>query len=225
MLVAGSNRRIFGINANTGIAVTGYAADGRQIINRARDEASDYLGNYGHLIVPSILSDRLSLYMHYFTIYGSLRPFGASALIAAYDEDLQTPELYLVDPSGSSSRYIGCAAGKGTNNAKTELEKILNKQGTSGITCKQAVLELARMYICITYSSIITFNRLQLVRDQSKEKPLEIEMGWVCEESGFKYTSVPKDLVNEADKLAQEAVGTTSLPSNIEEKTMEVVEI
>ena len=45
--------------------------------------------------------------MHYFTIYGSLRPFGASALLAAYDEDTKSPELYLLEPSGAASRYLG----------------------------------------------------------------------------------------------------------------------
>jgi len=39
MLVAGSNRRTFGVDAHVGIAVTGFAADGRQIVNRAREEA------------------------------------------------------------------------------------------------------------------------------------------------------------------------------------------
>eukprot|EP01032_Pedospumella_encystans_P011720 gene11720-13610_t len=140
MLVEGSNRSVFGIDAHAGMAVTGYAADGRQIVNRAREEAQSYRDTYGHRIIPSILNNRLSLYMHYFTIYGSLRPFGASALLAAFDEDTKTPELYMMDPSGGAFRFHGCSAGKGANAAKTELEKILNRHGSEGITCKQAVL-------------------------------------------------------------------------------------
>lgn len=145
MLVAGSNRRVFGIDSHAGIAVTGYAADGRQLVNRAREESQSYKETYGHKIVPSILSNRLSLYMHYFTMYGSLRPFGSTALIAAYDEDVNNAELYMVEPSGASFRFLACAAGKGQNAAKTELEKVLNKRGTEGITCREAVFELARM--------------------------------------------------------------------------------
>jgi 20S proteasome subunit alpha 7 len=145
MLVAGSNRRVFGIDSHAGIAVTGYAADGRPLINRAREEAQSYKETYGHKIVPSVLSNRLSLYMHYFTMYGSLRPFGSTALIAAYDEDVKTAELYMLEPSGAAYRFLACAAGKGQNAAKTELEKILNKRGTAGITCREAVIELARM--------------------------------------------------------------------------------
>lgn len=76
------------------------------------------------------------------------------------------------------------------------------------------------MLFSLFYCFII--NRLQLVRDESKEKPLEIEMGWVCVESGFKYVSVPKDLVLEADKIAIETAGTTSVTGGVEEKTMEI---
>jgi 20S proteasome subunit alpha 7 len=145
MLVPGSNRRVFPIDSHAGIVIAGYAADGRQIVNRAREEAESYRNTYGHRVLPTILADRLSLYVHYFTIYGSLRPFGSTAIIAAYDEDLKSPELYMVEPSGSALRFFGCSAGKGANAAKTELEKLLNKYGATGVTCRQAVKDLARM--------------------------------------------------------------------------------
>lgn len=145
MLVPGSNRSVFGIDKHAGVVVTGYAADGRQIVNRAREEAQSYKDTYGHLVVPSVLANRLALYVHYFTIYSSLRPFGSTAIVAAYDNDIEEAQLYMVEPSGSTLRFFGCAAGKGANAAKTEIEKLLNKQGNNGITCREAVKELARM--------------------------------------------------------------------------------
>lgn len=216
MLVPGSNRRVFGVDAHVGIAVTGFAADGRQIVNRAREEASSYKDTYGHPIIPSILNNRLSGFMHYYTIYGSLRPFGASALVAAYDNDLQIPELYMVEPSGTAMKYFACAAGKGQNSAQTELEKIQSKHGNCGITCRQAVDELAKI--------------LQVIRDQSKEKPLEIEMGWLCAESGWRHVLVPADLVAAADAKAKASLEGASEESKdaegggsaVEEKTMDV---
>lgn len=214
MLVAGSNRRVFGIDAHAGAVVTGYAADGRQLVNRAREEAQSYRDTYGGPIVPSILSNRMALYVHYFTMYGSLRPFGCSALVAAYDTDLKTPELYMIEPSGAAFRYFGCAAGKGANAAKTELEKLLNKAGTEGITCRQAVKELARI--------------LQVIRDPAKDKPLETEMGWLCAESGYKHAHVPEDLVKEAEAAALAEVGAIAVPVEeasagvAEEKAMDV---
>mmetsp|Transcript_21470 Transcript_21470/g.36341 ORF Transcript_21470/g.36341 Transcript_21470/m.36341 type:complete len:203 (+) Transcript_21470:154-762(+) len=145
MLVPGSNRRVFGVDARVGMAVTGYAADGRQIVNRAREEARSYEDTYGHRIIPSVLNNRLSLFMHYFTTYGSLRPFGSSVLLSAYDEDLKAPELYMIDPTGAAFRYHGCSAGKGQNAANTELEKLLNRQGSGGISARDAVMELGKM--------------------------------------------------------------------------------
>ena len=145
MLVPGSNRSIFGVDSHVGIAVTGYPSDGRQIVNRARDEARTYKENYGHQIIPSVLTNRVALYVHYFTLYGSLRPFGVSTILSAFDQDLQIPELYMIDPSGTAFKFFGCAAGRGANAAKTELEKILNRYGNDGITCEDAVKELAKM--------------------------------------------------------------------------------
>lgn len=145
MLVEGSNRGIFGVDAHVGVAVTGYAADGRQIVNRAREEAQSYRDTYGHRIIPSILNNRLALFMHYFTLYGSLRPFGASALLSTFDEDTNSPELYMIEPSGAAFRFHGCSAGKGANAANTEIEKVLNRVGSNGITCREAVVEIAEM--------------------------------------------------------------------------------
>lgn len=145
MLVAGSNRRVFGVDSHVGIAVTGYSADGRQIVNRAREEAHNYHESFGHRIIPSVLANRLGSYVHYFTLHGSLRPFGCSALVAALDEDTKQPELYLVEPSGLALRYYGCAAGKGTQAAKTEIEKLIIKYGEAGISSREAVFELSRM--------------------------------------------------------------------------------
>merc|ERR1712216_800581 len=40
MLVEGSSRRIFTVSEHVGLAVCGLLADGRQLVNRARDEAA-----------------------------------------------------------------------------------------------------------------------------------------------------------------------------------------
>ena len=185
LLVAGSNRRVFGVDKHIGIAVTGTPADGRQFVNRAREEAQSYYSTYGHKIVPSVLSNRLALFAHYFTIHGSLRPFGTAGLVACFDEDLKTPELYMVEPSGQCLKYYACAAGKGAQSARTELEKILNSRGEGGISCKDAIDEVARI--------------LHVIRDPSKDKPFELEMGWLSEANGFKYQLVPEDVVKAAD--------------------------
>merc|ERR1712187_277171 len=42
MLVPGTIKRIFPVTRTSGIAIAGFSADGRQIVNRARSEASSY---------------------------------------------------------------------------------------------------------------------------------------------------------------------------------------
>ena len=162
MLVAGSNRRVFGVDSHAGIAITGVPPDGRQVVNRAREEASNYSETYGHKIVPSVLSNRIAQFVHYYTTHGALRPFGCASIVAAYDEDMKTPELYMIDPSGLCYKYYGCAAGKGAQAAKTEIEKILTRREAVGITVAEAVDELA--------------NIMYTIRDPTKDKPFELEM-------------------------------------------------
>jgi 20S proteasome subunit alpha 7 len=86
--------------------------------------------------------------------------------------------LTYADADGLGAR--GDGSHKGAQAAKTEIEKILTKSGTAGISSRQAVTELA--------------NILYTIRDPSKDKPFEIEMCWLCEESNMLHSLVPKQL-------------------------------
>lgn len=80
--------------------MAGLVADGRQLVNRAREEALSYKKNYGSPIPPQVLADRMGQYVHYYTLYGSIRPFGTAIMLAGYDIDEKKSSLYLVEPSG-----------------------------------------------------------------------------------------------------------------------------
>jgi len=194
MLLPNSSRRIHTIDTNSGIAITGFVSDGRQIINRSREEASNYEETYGTKIPPSVLSDRVSSYVHYFTLHGSLRPFGAAALIASYDPDTKEHSLHMVEPSGVSYEYFGCAAGKGRQPAKTEMEKLnLNKAIVSdNIDVREGVRQLVRM--------------IHSLHDEGKDKPFELEMSWLCDESGWEHKGVPRDFIKESIEWAKKDI-------------------
>ena len=129
LLVPGSNRRLQTIDKSAGIAITGLVADGRQLVNRARSECSGWLDAYNYHMPPDVLCNHLSEYVHYFTLHGSLRPFGAACILASYDEvgarvqrcsprsrpthvfcararpptqELKTHQLHMIEPSGLS---------------------------------------------------------------------------------------------------------------------------
>jgi len=106
----GANKRIFNIDQHVGMAVSGIISDARQIAETARSEAASYKAQYGVGIPLKYLNERVSMYMHAYTLYSAVRPYGCSVLLGAYDTD--GPALYMIDPSGVSYGYYGCAVGK-----------------------------------------------------------------------------------------------------------------
>lgn len=56
-------------------------------------------------------------------MYSAVRPFGVSIILAAYSPSTGS-EMYMIEPSGSSYGYFGCATGKAKQAAKTEIEKL-----------------------------------------------------------------------------------------------------
>ena len=141
----GSSRRIFTVDEHVGIAVCGLLADGRQLVNRARDEAASYKEFYGCQIPGKVLAERLAGFVHAYTMYWSVRPFGSAVLIAGKDAD--GPFMWMVEPSGLTYNYFGCAIGKGKQPAKVEIEKLklgepdpLRVQGCSRVRPRRRTL-------------------------------------------------------------------------------------
>lgn len=192
MLVPGSNRRIFTIDRHLGVAVTGIAADGRKLAAEAKAHARTYKQNFGSPIPPKVLANQIGSLLHAYTCYGALRPFGSSILIAGVDPITKQHELYMSDPSGQTLRYFGCAIGKGVTASKTEIEKGKMTERT----CAECLQDLARI--------------LHLTHDENKDKPFELEMGWICEASGWQFAKVPQDLRDAANAAAKAELDESS---------------
>ncbi|EGC32092.1 20S proteasome subunit alpha-3 [Dictyostelium purpureum] len=186
MLCHGSNRRIHHIDTHIGVGVSGFLADARQLITRARSEAKQYRQVYGQPIPIKVLSQRIASYNHVHTLYGSVRPFGCSIAISGIDQ--YGPQLYMIEPSGSCIGYFGSSLGKGKQAAKNELEKVK----FSEITTREAIKEVAR----IIYS----------VHDEVKDKDFELELGWISNETNGVHQLVPKDIFDEAEAYAKQAL-------------------
>lgn len=186
MLVPGSTRRIATVDKHAGMAFAGLQADGRIIAGRAQDEARNYKDVYGDMIPGTILSERLGRFLHLFALYGSVRPFGSSALLGVYD--MNGPQVYLLEPSGQVHRYFGTAIGKGKQQAKTEIEKL----NLDEMTCEEGVRALARI--------------IYTVHDEAKDKEFELQMSWICDASNKKHERVPASILQEAENLAKAAL-------------------
>lgn len=216
MLVARTTgRRIHTVAEHAGVAITGFVSDGRQIVNRARDEASSYDETYGTTIPPQTLASRLSAYVHYFTLHGALRPFGVSTLVAAYDASTQKHSLHVVEPSGVSYEYFGAAAGRGRQPARTEMEKLAINPKTASttggeeelITVAEGVKQLAKI--------------IYTLHDEAKDKPFELEMSWLSEGTGWKHVGVPRDTIKEAVEWAKKEIEEAEEESDEDDDEME----
>lgn len=186
MLVRSSNRRIHAVDRHAGLALAGLAADARQIVLTARSEAASYKTNFGEQIPGTVLGARVSQFIHAYTLYWYVRPFGCAILLASYD-DASGPELRQVDPSGVCHTYFASAIGKNMRGAKSELEKI----DFSTVTCREAVKLVANIIVKL--------------HDDVKDKDFELELSWVCDESNRRHVRVPEDVRAEAERDARAA--------------------
>ncbi|RWS29340.1 proteasome alpha subunit-like protein, partial [Leptotrombidium deliense] len=166
----------------------GLLADSKAIVNLARDEARDYRSKYGAPIPLKYLKDRVAQYMHAYTLYSALRPFGTSLLLGTWDQ-FDGPQLYCLDPSGLSVGYFGCTVGKAKQAAKTEIEKITNLKDR---TCEELVKEAAKV--------------IYVVHDEIKDKAFELELSWITEATNGRHEIVPEKVFKEAETFAKEAM-------------------
>lgn len=107
---SGANKRILNIDQHVGMAVSGIISDARQIAETARAEAASYKAQYGVPIPLKYLNERVSMYMHAYTLYSAMRPYGCSVLLGTYETE--GPAMYMIDSSGVSYGYYGCAVGE-----------------------------------------------------------------------------------------------------------------
>ncbi|XP_063217859.1 proteasome subunit alpha type-3 [Bacillus rossius redtenbacheri] len=182
----GANTRIFNIDRHVGISVAGLISDARQIVETAKSEASNYRAQYGTDIPLKYLNDRVSMYMHAYTLYSAVRPFGCSIILGSYEVD--KPVMFMIDPSGVSYGYYGCAVGKAKQAAKTEIEKLKLQD----LSCRDLVKEAARI--------------IYLVHDELKDKQFELELSWVGAATDGLHERVPTAVYQEAEKFAKAAM-------------------
>jgi len=181
-----SNQRICNIDTHIGMAVAGLLTDAREVVDIARSEAANYRKQYGAPVPLKYLVERVGSYVHAYTLYAAVRPFGASVLLASYADG--KPELYMIDPSGVALGYNGCAIGKARQSAKTEIEKL--KLGE--MTCQEALKEAAKV--------------VYVVHDEVKDKAFQLQMSWVGVNSDKKHERVPGHLVDSAETYAKQSM-------------------
>jgi 20S proteasome subunit alpha 7 len=101
-----ANRHIATIGKHLGAVTSGLGADGRELVDLARYQASSWRDAYKGPIPTSVMASRVGRYVQSFTLYSSLRPFGCALILAGWDGG---------DPDGGHVDAVLGRAAFGTN--------------------------------------------------------------------------------------------------------------
>ena len=186
-IVSGSNPTIYSIAKHIGIGICGLLPDGRNIVSRAKLEASSYFKNYGIPISGLILAERLSIYVHAHTCHWGARPFGCCVFISSYDTDKKF-HLYMLENNGNFFEYFACAEGKGRQIVKATMEKdnfeIRNCNINEGL---KKVLKI-------------------IIKSYEGEKETEYDVGVISVGNNFQHDVIHKDFVQEEVKKLKDEI-------------------
>ncbi len=186
MLVEGSGKRIFHVGRHAALCVAGLQADARQLVLRARAEASSWSALYGSDMPVALLAERVAGYVHQFTLFASARPFGCSVLVSGHDA-AKGYQLFCIDPTGNCFGYRGTSIGKAASSGRNEIEKLKLEQ----LTAREAVREAARI--------------IHAIHDEIKDRDWELELSYICDETNKIHTFVPADMQRDAVAAATAA--------------------
>ena len=170
--------KVFKIDDHIGVATSGLVADGRTLVEEARNEAQKHLMTYSEEIPTSSLSKFISDRCQQFTQYGGVRPYGLATIAGGVKDG--KAEVYQTDPSGTLSQWNAIAIGKGGSEAR----EYLQENWEEGLSREEAI-ELA----------------LDALKEGEDDIELKnVEMGTVDEENNFQRLS-PGQLEEEGFEL------------------------
>ncbi len=113
--------KVFKIEDHIGVATSGLVADGRNLVEEARNEAQKHLMTYDEEIPIFSLAKFVADRCQQFTQYGGVRPYGVSTITGGIKDG--QPGVYQTDPSGTLNQWNAVAIGKGGEDAREYLEE------------------------------------------------------------------------------------------------------
>jgi len=129
--------KVFKLDDHIGAATSGLVADGRTLVEEARNEAQKHLMTYDENIPPSVLAKFIADRCQQFTQYGGVRPYGLSTISGGIKDG--EAEVYLTDPSGTLSEWNAVAIGKGREDTSEHLEENYSEDLSEDEAVKLAV--------------------------------------------------------------------------------------
>ncbi len=136
LLDPASVEKIAEVDKHIGAAMSGLVADARTLVDHARVEAQNHTFTYDEPIGVEALTQAVCDLALSFgegqdgdSSKRMSRPFGVALLLAGYDE-LNGPQLFFSDPSGTFVRYKAKAIGAGSEGAQSNLAESYNENMT-----------------------------------------------------------------------------------------------
>ncbi len=126
-LVHKPHQKIFHVDRHIAIGATGYLSQSKLVIDAARSVCRDYRRKYSSPIPVESLSDELAQVYHKMTLEGQHQPIGVALLVCGWDADLG-PQVFTVDPEGSSKGWNAVAIGTDSNVLMDELAAIMPEE-------------------------------------------------------------------------------------------------
>ncbi|MHA1713800.1 MAG: archaeal proteasome endopeptidase complex subunit alpha [Candidatus Ranarchaeia archaeon] len=167
------NVKVHKVDEDIGALTTGYIADTRQLISRARVHSQIYRLSYDERPDVIVIAEELGDYIQQHTQYAGLRPFGCALLVGGLSDS--TPQLTLLDPGGAVLRCRGIAVGQGEDEAREVLEQgykedlPLDKTIALAIKAVAAGMKIKPEEVDVDMGVVITKERkFKFIRDISK---------------------------------------------------------
>lgn len=148
---------LYEISATIGACVTGRAPDGKALVQRARQDASQYKYKHGIEMPINVLAKKLADQAQVKTQQAGMRPMGVTLTLIGLDrndEGVLVPQIFKVDPAGSCVGYFACATGAKEVEAAAFLEKRQKQTPFSDLDADQTTLLALSALQSITGSSI-----------------------------------------------------------------------
>lgn len=171
-----NSKRIKELSPNIFVAATGLMSDSLFITETIKENIHNESLKLDMTLISPTYKRMISELVSIFTRNYNLRPVGCSILSACYDGDFH---LFTTDPTSLTEECIGAAIGKGTQRAKTEIEKL----DVGNLDLKQAMEHCVR----ILYKSY----------DPLKDKDFVVEMCYMDSKSAGKMVRIDDNLVKD----------------------------
>ncbi|KAM0679704.1 hypothetical protein GINT2_001960 [Glugoides intestinalis] len=104
-----STEKIYKVNENTHVAVSGIFSDALRLLKYARVTSAEVEEEIGKCLKPSVLCELVSQVKQEFTQMASSRPYGVAFLYTGYENDEYV--LFSTDPSGTINKWRACSFG------------------------------------------------------------------------------------------------------------------